>query len=92
MPITSELNDYCQKLYEEFLDLDINVNVDLRNERINKKIREAQIQKTKFIIVIGKQEVENNLLAVREYGSDQTTTYSKEEFLQKLFTLKRELK
>lgn len=92
MPITSELNDYCQKLYEEFLDLDINVNVDLRNERINKKIREAQIQKTKFIIVIGKQEVENNLLAVREYGSDQTTTYSKEEFLQKIFTLKRELK
>lgn len=92
MPITSELNNYCQKLYEEFLDLDINVNVDLRNERINKKIREAQIQKTKFIIVIGKQEVENNLLAVREYGSDQTTTYSKEEFLQKLFTLKRELK
>ncbi|ENY69881.1 threonine--tRNA ligase [Mycoplasmopsis arginini] len=92
MPITSELNNYCQKLYEEFLDLDINVNVDLRNERINKKIREAQIQKTKFIIVIGKQEVENNLLAVREYGSDQTTTCSKEEFLQKLFTLKRELK
>ncbi|AZZ65411.1 threonine--tRNA ligase [Metamycoplasma phocicerebrale] len=92
LPISDDQNDYCQKLYEEFLDLDINVNIDLRKERINKKMREAQIQKTKFIIVIGKQEIENNTLAVREYGSDQTKIYNKKEFINKLFELKRNLK
>ncbi|MGX9339660.1 threonine--tRNA ligase [Mycoplasma sp. 1890] len=92
MPIVSDLNDYCQSLFEEFLDLDYNVNVDLRNERINKKIRDAQIQKSKFIVIIGRQEVENNKLAVREYGSEKTEIYSKEEFITKLSMLKRELK
>ncbi|MGX9372876.1 threonine--tRNA ligase [Mycoplasma sp. 3398] len=92
MPIVSDLNDYCQSLFEEFLDLDFNVNVDLRNERINKKIRDAQIQKSKFIVIIGRQEVENNKLAVREYGSEKTEIYSKEEFITKLSMLKRELK
>ncbi|MGX9359125.1 threonine--tRNA ligase [Mycoplasma sp. 2575] len=92
MPIVSDLNDYCQSLFEEFLDLDFNVNVDLRNERINKKIRDAQIQKSKFIVIIGRQEVQNNKLAVREYGSEKTEIYSKEEFITKLSMLKRELK
>ncbi|MGX9340207.1 threonine--tRNA ligase [Mycoplasma sp. 2261] len=92
MPIVSDLNNYCQSLFEEFLDLDFNVNVDLRNERINKKIRDAQIQKSKFIVIIGRQEVENNKLAVREYGSEKTEIYSKEEFITKLSMLKRELK
>ncbi|AWX42521.1 Threonine--tRNA ligase [Metamycoplasma cloacale] len=92
LPISDAQNEYCQSLYEEFLDYDINVNVDLRSERINKKIREAQIQKTKFVIVIGKEEVESGKLAVREYGSDQTTIYDKNEFLNKLSELKRNLK
>ncbi|TPR53715.1 threonine--tRNA ligase [Metamycoplasma neophronis] len=92
MPINDELNQYCQDLYEEFLDEDINVNVDLRSERINKKIREAQLQKTKFIIVIGRKEIEENTLAVREYGSEETKTYTKEEFLAKLHALKKSLK
>lgn len=50
MPITSELNNYCQKLYEEFLDLDINVNVDLRNERINKKSVKHKFKKLSLLL------------------------------------------
>ncbi|BAP39666.1 threonine--tRNA ligase [Metamycoplasma canadense] len=92
LPISNDQNDFCKKLYDEFIDWDINVNIDLRNERVNKKIRDAQIQKTKFIIIIGKQEIENNKLAVREYGSEKTNIYTKEEFLQKLLLLKRGLK
>ncbi|ACF07469.1 Threonine--tRNA ligase [Metamycoplasma arthritidis] len=92
LPIVDEVNDYCQKLYEEFIDLGINANVDLRSERINKKIREAQLLKTKFIIVIGKNEIANNTLAVRAYGSEETKTYTKEEFLTMLENLKNNLK
>lgn len=92
IPITSDLNEYSKKLYDEFLDLDFNVNIDLRNERINKKIRDAQIQKTKYIIIMGKNEVENNILSVREYGSDETSNYTKEQFIQKIFEIKRNLK
>lgn len=92
MPISDDLNDYCQKLYEDLLDEDINVNVDLRSERINKKIREAQLQKTKFIAIIGRKEVEDNTIAIREYGSDQTNIYTKDDFISMLKNLKKSLK
>ena len=92
IPVSEEQNAYCQKLYDEFLDLDINVNIDLRNERINKKIRDAQLLKTKFLVIIGKNEVENKLLSVRQYGSEDTTEYTKAKFLKELATLKKSLK
>lgn len=50
IPINDELNEKAQDLYNEFLDEDFNVNIDIRPERINKKIRDAQILKTKFIV------------------------------------------
>ncbi|WP_369085955.1 threonine--tRNA ligase [Metamycoplasma spumans] len=92
MPISDDLNEYCQKLYEDLLDEDINVNIDLRNERINKKIREAQLQKTKFVAIIGRKEVEDNTIAIREYGSDQTVIYTKDELISMLKNLKKSLK
>lgn len=92
LPISPEQNEYCQKLYEEFIDLDINVNVDLRSERISKKIREAQLLKTKYLVMIGQNEVSNNSLAIRKYGEENTRIISKEELISKLITLKNNLK
>lgn len=92
IPINDELNEKAQDLYNEFLDEDFNVNIDIRPERINKKIRDAQILKTKFIVVIGKKEIETNTLSVREYGKDDSKTYSKEEFVNYLKQLKKNLK
>ncbi|RMA77417.1 threonyl-tRNA synthetase [Metamycoplasma subdolum] len=82
LPISEDQNKECQKLYEDLLDKDFNVNVDLRNERINKKIRDAQITKTKFLVILGNNEIENNTLAVREYGSDETKIMTKAELVQ----------
>lgn len=92
IPINNELNEKAQDLYNEFLDEDFNVNIDIRPERINKKIRDAQILKTKFIVVIGKKEIETNTLSVREYGKDDSKTYSKDEFVNYLKQLKKNLK
>ncbi|MGC7163492.1 threonine--tRNA ligase [Metamycoplasma hominis] len=92
IPINDELNEKAQDLYNEFLDEDFNVNIDIRPERINKKIRDAQILKTKFIVVIGKKEIETNSLSVREYGKDDSKTYSKDEFVNYLKQLKKNLK
>ncbi|OKL23871.1 threonine--tRNA ligase [Metamycoplasma hominis] len=92
IPINNELNEKAQDLYNEFLDEDFNVNIDIRPERINKKIRDAQILKTKFIVVIGKKEIETNTLSVREYGKDDSKTYGKDEFVNYLKQLKKNLK
>ncbi|MDD1371303.1 threonine--tRNA ligase [Metamycoplasma hyosynoviae] len=84
IPITDEQNKYCEELYKELLNMDVNVTLDTRNERMNKKIRDAQILKTKYLIIIGKSEIENKSLAIREFGSEKTTIYTKEEFFKKL--------
>ncbi|MDC8916307.1 threonine--tRNA ligase [Metamycoplasma hyosynoviae] len=84
IPITDEQNKYCEKLYKELLNMDVNVTLDTRNERMNKKIRDAQILKTKYLIIVGKSEIENKSLAIREFGSEKTTIYTKEEFFKKL--------
>ena len=92
IPISEEQNKFCQDLYNEFIDLDINVNVDLRNERISKKIREAQLLKTKFLVMIGKNEIDNNILSIRKYREDKTENISKEKFIKNLNELKKSLK
>ena len=57
------------KLYQKLVEANFYVTIDDRNERINKKIREAQIAKTKIQIVIGDEEVQTQMLALRFYGS-----------------------
>ncbi|MDC8918770.1 threonine--tRNA ligase [Metamycoplasma hyosynoviae] len=84
IPITDEQHKYCEELYKELLNMDVNVTLDTRNERMNKKIRDAQILKTKYLIIVGKSEIENKSLAIREFGSEKTTIYTKEEFFKKL--------
>ncbi|MDD1372069.1 threonine--tRNA ligase [Metamycoplasma hyosynoviae] len=84
IPITDEQNKYCEELYKELLNMDVNVTLDTKNERMNKKIRDAQILKTKYLIIVGKSEIENKSLAIREFGSEKTTIYTKEEFFKKL--------
>ncbi|QJG67264.1 threonine--tRNA ligase [Mycoplasma phocoenae] len=88
VPISEKHNEYCQDLYRYFLENDINVDFDDRNERMNKKIREAQINKAKYVAIIGDEEVENQKVSIRAYGSQETLQYTKEELLN----LFRELK
>ncbi|MBU4691122.1 threonine--tRNA ligase [Mycoplasma zalophi] len=92
VPISDKHYEYSQELYSFFLKNDINVEFDSRNERMNKKIREAQIQKAKYVAIIGDKETEEQTISLRAYGQDSTEVFTKEELLNKFITLKRELK
>jgi threonyl-tRNA synthetase len=60
------------------------VEKDLRNEKIGFKIREAQLQKIPFMVVLGDKEVESRLLAVRKRRSKETRTVDMDTFLGEL--------
>jgi threonyl-tRNA synthetase len=73
-PIVSDLNDYAQSLTERFSDQGIKTEMDLRNEKINYKIREHSVAKIPFIGVVGKKEAEDGSITLRRLGSkDQVT-------------------
>lgn len=66
LPISSVHNDYAQKLADQLKAAGIRVEADLRGEKIGYKIREAQLQKLPYMLVVGDQEVENNTVAIRK--------------------------
>lgn len=68
LPITERHEEYAKTLAARLNALDIRAEVDVRREKINYKIREAQTEKIPFALVVGDQEVEANSVAVRRYG------------------------
>ena len=80
------------KLYQKLVEANFYVTIDDRNERINKKIREAQIAKTKIQIVIGDEEVQTQMLALRFYGSEAITKIHQDQLIAYLEKLTYESK
>ena len=84
LAITDEQHDYCHNLQERFAKKGLRVKVDDRNEKIGYKIREAQLEKIPYMLVIGKKEQEGNLVAVRSRKDGDIGTMEIEEFENKL--------
>ena len=84
LPITDNHAEYAEKLAQRFEESDIRVEKDLRNEKIWFKIREAQLQKIPYMIVLGDKEVEAQTLGVRKRRSKETRTLDFESFLEEL--------
>ena len=62
-------------------DKDYRVNLDDRDEKLGYKMRESVMKKIPYSIIIGQKEVDNNNISYRTYGSEETITLSKEEFM-----------
>ncbi|NLW65222.1 MAG: threonine--tRNA ligase [Clostridiales bacterium] len=73
MPITDRSKDYSEKVYKKLFDAGIRVEKDFRNEKIGYKIREAQLQKIPYMLVIGDKEAEAGTVSVRTRTGDENT-------------------
>jgi threonyl-tRNA synthetase len=82
LPISEKYNEYAQKLSELLNISDIRGFVDDRNEKIGKKIRDAEIAKVPFMLIVGEKEVELNQVSVRQRGEGDKGSMSAEEFTQ----------
>ena len=82
--IAEENNDYVKKLFEDLFKEGIKCEVDLRNEKINYKIREHSLAKIPFIIVCGKKEVADNTVTVRKLGSEKQDTLKLQKAIQEI--------
>jgi threonyl-tRNA synthetase len=66
LPITDRINAYAEEIARELLDAGLRVEMNLRSEKIGAKIRDAQLQKVPFMLVLGDREMEQRMVAVRE--------------------------
>jgi threonyl-tRNA synthetase len=76
--------DYANKLKEILAEQDFRVEVDMRDEKMNYKIREAQTKKIPYTIVVGDKEKDEQLITYRPYGKNESKTLSIAEFVAKL--------
>ena len=84
LPITDKHHSYVEQIAKRLTEEGIRVEKDLRNEKIGYKIREAQLAKIPYMIVLGDQEVQSSQIAVRRRKSQETRTLPVDEFLQEL--------
>ena len=82
--IVSDANSYCEKVVDALRAKGVKAETDLRNEKINYKVREHSLAKVPVILACGKREVEQNTVAVRRLGENQTSTSTIEEIADQL--------
>ena len=80
LPISEKFNDYAEKVSDFLNNSDIRGLVDDRNEKIGKKIRDAELAKIPFMLIVGENEFTNNQVSVRQRGGGDMGVVSFEEF------------
>ena len=84
IPITDKQLDYAKDVYEKLLQENIRVELDSRQEKVGYKIREAQMQKVPYMLIIGDKEIEANAVGVRTRKEGDIGQISIDEFIKKV--------
>ncbi len=84
LTITEKQNSYAEKVNKYLCQGGIRSQIDLRNEKINLKIREAELEKIPYLLIIGEKEVKNNKVTVRKHGTKGMAISSVDRFCQRI--------
>ncbi|MEK7855191.1 MAG: threonine--tRNA ligase, partial [Acidobacteriota bacterium] len=84
LPITDRINEYAESVASELKNAGFRVEANVRSDKIGAKIRDAQMQKVPYMLVLGDQELEANTVAVRERKEGDIGAMSLEEFKEKI--------
>ena len=71
IPIAPEFDNYAKKIFEQCVKADINTEVDLKNQKINYKIREHSLSKVPLLLICGQKELKDNSVTIRKLGSEK---------------------
>jgi threonyl-tRNA synthetase len=80
LPISEKFEDYGKKVLESLNNSDIRGLIDLRDEKIGRKIRDAEIKKIPFMLIIGEKEMQDGMVSVRKHGEGDKGSMTIEEF------------
>ena len=92
LSMTDRSEEYCKKLWETLLDEGIRPSLDLRSEKMGRKIRDAQLEKVPYMLIIGDKEIETGTVAVRDRKLGDIGVMSVEDFIKRVKKEVKELK
>ena len=80
LPVSEKSNDYAWRVKEQLEAQDIRVIVDDRNEKIGRKIRDNELKRIPYMLIVGEKEAEQGLVSVRQQGAEEKGQMSVQEF------------
>lgn len=84
LPISEKYNDYAQTLKTYFDTQDVRSYVDDRNEKVGRKIRDNELKRVPYMVVVGEKEATDGLVSMRKQGGGEQASMKKEEFVQRI--------
>lgn len=81
LPISEKYHEYAQNILKFLNNVDIRGLIDERNEKIGRKIRDAEMQKIPYMLIIGEKEADSQVVSVRKHGHGDVGTFSLDQFL-----------
>jgi threonyl-tRNA synthetase len=90
LPISDKYNEYAQQVVNALAAEDIRAEVDDRSEKIGKKIRDTELMKVPYMLVVGEKEMNENKVAVRKHGEGDKGAMELDEFVKEIISLVKE--
>ena len=84
LPISEKYNDYAQKVVAYLAEQGVRATLDDRNEKIGRKIRDNELKRVPYMVIVGEQEAAEGLVAMRKQGGGEQKTMKMEEFAQRI--------
>ena len=84
MAVSEKFADYAQKIQDELVEAGVRSEIDLRNEKLGYKIREAQMEKVPYMVIVGEKEVEEGTISVRKRDEGDIGSMKAEELIAKI--------
>ncbi len=84
LPISEKYNDYAQRVAKYLDSVGVRATLDVRNEKIGRKIRDNEIKRVPYMVVVGEKEAAEGLVSMRKQGGGEQATMSMEEFAKRI--------
>jgi len=84
IPIKTEFEEYAKKVKEKLENVSVRVKIDSRNETLDKRIREAELEKIPYALIVGSREAEQEMVSVRKKGTGDLGAMPQEGFIQRI--------
>ena len=84
LPISEKFNDYAQKVAAYFDEQGVRAIVDDRNEKIGRKIRDNELGRVPYMVIVGEKEAADGLVSMRKQGGGEQATMSMEDFAARI--------
>ncbi|MCR5197692.1 MAG: threonine--tRNA ligase, partial [Prevotella sp.] len=84
LPLSEKYNDYAQEVARQFGQQGVRANIDLRNEKLGRKIRDNELKRIPYMVIVGEKEAAEGLVSMRQQGGGEQRTMTVQEFINKV--------